>query len=135
MPNRSHGKQTVVIVNGTDLSGYCKDSDWNRTPDKHDVTTYGKNDHVYDGGLKDGTTSLSGLYDKSTSTGPRAVLEPLEGTVTTLIYRPEGTGTGLPQRSVSVLCGDYKETHPVNDYVMWTIDLQHSDAVTRTTQP
>lgn len=131
---RSHGRNTVVIIAGVDLSQFTNDSDWNRDPEMHKVTTYGKNANVYDGGLKDGTSQLTGIYDTSTGVGPRAVLEPLEGTVATMVYRPEGTGVGKPQRSVNVFVGAYKETHPVDDYVRWTLALQHSDDVTRTTQ-
>lgn len=131
---RSHGKSTVIILNGVNLTQHCDDSEWNRSPAMHKVTTYGKDDEVYDGGLKDGQSQIQGVYDTTAGTGPRAVLEPLEGTVTTLVYRPEGTGVGKPQRSVSVFVGEYKETHPVSDYVRWTLQLQHSDAVTRTTQ-
>lgn len=129
-----HAKDTWVSLGGYDLSPWINDSDWTRNPDNHDLTTYGKNDHVYKGGLGDGSTDLAGKYDSSVTTGPRAVLEPLEGQNATLVYRPEGTGTGLPQRSVDVVCGEYKETHPVANWIMWTQKLQHSDAVTRTTQ-
>ncbi|GAA4681357.1 hypothetical protein [Phytohabitans rumicis] len=133
MPN-SHGRFTVVILAGNNLSQYCDDSDWTRDPEMHKVTTYGKNANVYDGGLKDGTSQLTFIYDTSVTAGPRAVIEPLEGTVVSLVYRPEGTGAGKPQRTVNVFVGEYKETHPVNDYVRGTLKLQHSDDVVRTTQ-
>jgi hypothetical protein len=124
-----HNKETVILLGTVDLSTYLNDSDWTRSPDSHDLTTYGKDDHVYKGGLGDGSTDLSGKYDDSAS-GPRAVIEPLVGTNATLVYRPEGTGTGLPQRSVDVLVGEYKETAPIAGYRMWTCKLTHSDAVT-----
>lgn len=128
-----HNKHTVVTLDGDDLSTWLNNSDWTRNPDSHDLTTYGKDDHVHKGGLGDGSTDLEGKYDDGAA-GPRAIIEPLEGQNVTLIYRPEGTGAGLPQRSVDVLVGEYKETAPVAGYRMWTVKLQHSDAVTRTTQ-
>lgn len=129
-----HAKDTVILIDGNDISEFLNDSDWTRSPASHNLTTYGKDANVYKGGLLDGSTDLSGKYDNSTSSGPRAILEPLIGSVVELVYRPEGTGTGKPQRSVDVLVGEYKETHPVADYVMWTLKLQHSDSVTITTQ-
>lgn len=129
-----HSKLTYVSLDGNDLSEYLNDSDWSRDPDSHDLTTYGADDHVFGGGLGKGATSLSGKYDNTALTGPSAVLEPLEGTVVVMVYRPEGTGAGKPERSVNVLVGEYKETHPVADYVMWTCQLTHSGTVTRTTQ-
>lgn len=128
-----HGKNTVLILNGVDLSIFCKESDLDRTADKHDLTTYGKNDHVYGGGLGDGTSSMGGTYDNAAA-GPRRTIDPLVGTVVTLIRRPEGTGVGKPQDSVNVLITSYKETNPVADYIAWTCAMQCSDAVTTTNQ-
>lgn len=128
-----HGKDTYVSLNGSDLSAFCNTSTLSRKADKHDVTTYGKDDHVYAGGLGDGTASLGGIYD-NTATGPRDVIEPLVGTVVTLVRRPEGTGSGLPQDTVDVLVEEYVETNPVADMVTWTVSLQLSDAVTSANQ-
>lgn len=129
-----HNKLTYVSLDGDDLSPFLNDSDWTRSPDVSDLTTYGKDNKVYKGGLGDGSTDLSGKYDDTAGTGPRAVIEPLVGTNVTLVYRPEGTGTGKPQRSVDVVVGEYKETAPVAGYRMWTVKLQHSDDVTSSTQ-
>lgn len=128
-----HGKDTYISLNASDLSAYVTTSELERTADKHDVTTYGKDDHVYQGGLGDGTASMEGIYDNTTS-GPRDIIEPLIGTVVALIRRPEGTGSGLPEDTVDVLVEKYKETNPVADMVKWSVDLQLSDAVTSTNQ-
>lgn len=129
-----HGKDTFISLDGDNLSTYTNTSELTRGADKHDVTTYGKNDHVFTGGLGNNSASMSGIYDNTASTGPRAVIEPLVGTVVTLIRRPEGTGSGKPQDSVSVLVEEYVETSPVADMVTWSVKLQCSDAVTSTTQ-
>lgn len=128
-----HGKNTVVMLNGSDLSAFSNTSTMTRKADKHDVTTYGKDDHVYEGGLGDGTASIGGTYDNTTS-GPRDVIEPLIGTTVTFVRRPEGTGSGKPQDSVSVVVEEYVETSPVADFVSWSVTLQLSDAVTSTNQ-
>ena len=64
----------------------------------------------------------------------KAIIEPLIGTVVTLIRRPEGTGSGLPQESLSVLVKTYTETNPVADMITWSCAMTKSDAITRTTQ-
>jgi hypothetical protein len=128
-----HGKNTFISLNGSDLSPFTNTSTFGRGADSHDVTTYGKNDHVFEGGLGLNTASMGGIYDNS-ATGPRDVIEPLVGTVVTLIRRPEGTGTGKPQDSVSALVTSYVETNPVADMVTWSCELQPSDAVTSTNQ-
>ena len=128
-----HGKDTYISLNGSDLSAYVTTSELNRSADIHDVTTYGKGSHVKVGGLLDGKASMSGVYD-NTASGPRDIVEPLLGQTVTLIRRPEGTGTGRPQDSVSVVVGTYVETNPVADMVTWSVELELSDEVTSTNQ-
>lgn len=129
-----HSKDTVLIVDGDDISQYSNTSEFERGADEHDVTTYGKNDHVFSGGLGMGAASMGGFYDNTAGTGPRAVIEPLIGSVVPLIRRPEGTGAGKPQDSVNVLIKKYVETSPVADMVTWSCEMTLSDAVTSTTQ-
>jgi hypothetical protein len=128
-----HGRNTYISLNGSVLSAYCNDSEFGRTSDSHDVTTYGKNSKCYSGGLLDGTFTMKGVYDNTTA-GPRDIIEPLIGTNVTLIRRVEGTGSGLPQDSVTVLVTKYVETSPVADMVSWSCDCQCSDDITSTNQ-
>jgi len=129
-----HGKNTFISLNGVNLSTFVDTSDLDLDSDEHDVTTYGKNSHVVQGGLLGGKATMGGTYDNTAGTGPRAVIKPLRGTVVTLIRRPEGTGAGKPQDSVAVLVKNYKETNPVADMVKWTCEMTLSDDVTSTTQ-
>lgn len=128
-----HGKNTVITLNSVDLSAYTNTSTFTRGADSHDTTTYGKNDHCFSGGLGNNTASMGGIYDNGSS-GPRDTIEPLVGTVVTLTRKPEGTGSGLPLDSVSVLVTSYVETSPVADMVSWSCEMQCSDAVTSTNQ-
>jgi hypothetical protein len=130
-----HGKNTYISLNGADLSQYTDTSDFKRGSDEHDLTTYGKTAHVVGGGLLNGSASMGGTYDNTAGTGPRAVIRPLIGQTVTLIRRTEGTGSGKPQDSVSVLVKNYVETNPVADYVKWSCEMTLSDTVTSTTQP
>lgn len=129
-----HGKDTFVSVDSNDLSAYANTSEFSRTVDSHDVTTYGQNGHVYAAGLTDGTFTMSGTYDNTTS-GPRDIIEPLVGGApVTVIRRPEGTGSGLPEDSFSGLLTTYTETNPVADMVSWSTEFQISGDVTSTNQ-
>lgn len=128
-----HGKDTYISLGGTDISAMCTTSNLARTADSHDVTTYGKDAHVFAGGLLNGTCGLGGVYDSTTS-GAHDVITPLIGTVVTLVRRPEGTGSGLPQETVDVLVTNYTETNPVADMVTWSAELQLSDDVTEANQ-
>lgn len=130
----THGKNTVVKIDGDDLTAYSNNSQLEMTADSHNVTVYGKNAHVFTGGLKNGTATISGFYDSTALIGPRAVLKPLVGTVVPLVHQPEGAGTGKPQDTVDVLVTKYTQTHPVADMITWAVDLQFSDDVDSTPQ-
>lgn len=125
-----HGKGLVVLLNAVDLSAHSNNVEFTRKGDSHDVTCFGANAHVKQGGLLDGTATLSGIYDDA-ATGPRAVIEPLVGTVTVLVHRPEGTGATKPMDTVNVLVTSYQETSAVADMIMWSAELELSgDVVT-----
>lgn len=128
-----HGKGTQVTLAAADLSAFTNNVAFNRSADSYDTTTFGKSSHTYAGGLKDGTATLTGIYDDG-ATGPQAIIEPILGTVVTLIYKPEGTGTGRPTKTVSVLVTAYEETAPVADMIAWSASLQLTDDVVVTNQ-
>lgn len=130
-----HGKDTVVTVDGNDLSAFTKSSEYSTSVDSHDVTVYGATGHAYQGGLTDGTWSLEGIYDDG-ATSPRDVLQPLKvaGATVPCIRQPEGAGSGLAQDSFSGLVIDYNESNPVDDMITWTAEIQISGAVTSTAQ-
>jgi hypothetical protein len=130
-----HSKNTVITLDDNDLSAYTTTSQLESTSDSHDVTTYGKDSHVFSGGLLNGTASMSGIYDSTAMVGPRAVIKPLIGTVVELVRQPEGAGSGKPQDVVDVLVTKYVETAPVADMVTWSVDLQLSDDINTAAQP
>lgn len=123
---RKHSKYTVVLIDDNDVSEFCLDSSCEQSSGTEDNTTYGKNAVVKDPTLLNGAFSCSGKYD-SDVTGPRAVLKPLVGTKVNVKYRPEGTGTGLPQDSFDVVITKYTETAPVAGYRTWALDTEPSD--------
>ncbi|MFI6763852.1 hypothetical protein ACIBF5_32490 [Micromonospora sp. NPDC050417] len=131
---RTHGKDTVITLGGDDLSEFCNTSELTRSADTHDITGYGKTAHVFQGGLRNGTASMGGIYDNSETAGPRAVIEPLVGTTVELIRQIEGAGAGKPQDKVDAVVTQYVETSPVADMVTWTADLQLSDDIDTTPQ-
>lgn len=129
-----HGRVTFVSLDGDDLSTYSNSVEFTRKADVHDVTTFGNTAHRRQGGLLDGEASISGIYDNTAGTGPQAVLSPLLGTTVELIYRPEGTGSSLPERTVDVVVGEYMETAPVADMVTWSVKVEFDGAVDLTAQ-
>lgn len=129
----AHGKETVIKVATFDLSTYTNTSQIERGADKHDVTCYGNDDYVFSGGLRSGKFTMGGTYDSTTS-GPRAKLIGLIGTVAAILRQPEGAGSGLPQDSFNALVEKYVETNPVAGMITWSCDFTISGVVTTTAQ-
>lgn len=123
---RKHSKYTVIIIDGHDISTDCTDSTCEQSSGTEDNTTYGKNAQVFDPTLLNSAFSCGGKYSDS-ATGPRAVLKPLVGTKVPVQYRPEGTGSGLPQDEFDAVITKYTETAPVAGYRLWTLETQPSD--------
>lgn len=121
-----HSKHTVIIIDSNDISQFATDSTCEQSAGTEDNTTYGKDAIVKDPTLLTGGFSCSGKYDDS-ATGPRAVLKPLVGTKVTVQYRPEGTGSGLPQDEFQAVITKYTETAPVAGYRTWALDTEPSD--------
>lgn len=129
-----HGRLTVVKVATKDLSAFTKTSNIEQSGDVHDVTGYGATGHAKAGGLTDGKFSMSGTYDSTATTGPRAVLQPLLATSVSVTRQPEGTGTGKPQDVFTAVLSKYTETNPVDDMITWSADFDISGAVNSTAQ-
>jgi len=128
-----HGKGTAVSIDDNDMSPYTNNVAFNRSADSHDVTTFGRNSKRYQSGLKDGTATVSGVYDNTAMTGPGAVFRPLVGGAEVeLVYEPEGSGTGRPVATVNVIVTAYNETSPVADMVTWEATLQFSGDIADT---
>lgn len=131
-----HGKVTVVTLNGVDYSTYSNSTDFKDATDTHETTTYGRSRKTYAGGLGDGTVSVGGFYDTTAVSGPRALFKPLKaaGNAVPFVYRPEGTGSGKAQSSVSVIISSFEESSPVGDMVTWTAELQMTGVLDETPQ-
>ncbi len=134
MAGRRHSKNTKITVDGDDLSAYTNASDYEKTADDEDTTCYGASAHRYDPGLVDGTFKMSGFYENG-ATSPRATISALIGAdAVTVLRQAEGTGTGKPQESFSLLFTKYAESNPVAGYITWAAEGKMCSVVTETTQ-
>jgi hypothetical protein len=124
-----HGKGVVISVGAEDMSAFGTSCEYELKADAHDVTTFGQDYKVFSGGLKESTMKIEGNYDSTASSGPAAVIEPLVGEVSELVYQPEGAGSGKPLRTFDAVCTSYVETAPVADMIKFTAQFQGSGAV------
>lgn len=130
---KAHGRDTVITVDGDDISANCNTSEFTREADEHDTSVYGPDDADYEGGLRRGQFTCGGFYVVG-ATGPHLTLSPLVGTRVPIIRKPEGTGTGKPQEAFTGLLNKYVETNPVADMITWSAEFRKCGAVTDTVQ-
>jgi hypothetical protein len=127
------GTDAVFLLNAVDISQYVDTLTHTESADSLDITTFGNDGHRKRGGLTDGSIALGGVYDTSVG-GPHDVVKPLLGTVVAFAWRPEGTGSGKPAATGSVLVQNYVESSPVADIVRWTVALEIDGDVTDANQ-
>lgn len=135
MPTFIHGAGTVLTLNGSDLSAYTNSTDFEDTTQIHDVTCYGASRKAKKSGLGDGKIKCKGVY-ASDAGGPRGVIKPLKaaGTAVTFVLRPEGTGSGKAQSSVSVIVASYKESLPVAEMISWEAEFEMTGTLNEAAQ-
>jgi hypothetical protein len=119
-----HGKGTVVSLDAEDLSVYGTSCEYELKADEHDVTTFGNDFKIFNGGLIESSMKIEGKYDDTAAAGPRAILEALVGKTAEMIYKPEGTGGTKPVRTWEVVLITYTETAPVNDMIAFAAEFR-----------
>lgn len=124
----THGRKTFVSLATANISTFTDSTTYNRGADEHDSTAYGAEGHEVNGGLQTGSITIGGKYVTGVA-GPRAVIAPLLGTLVPFVYRPQGTGSLLPEDTATVHVRSYNQSSPVADIVRWTAELTVSGVV------
>lgn len=129
-----HGKVATWSLDGVEMAAFGNATDPERTADTHETTVYGLTAKRYHGGLKDGQCTVGGFYESGAADTPRVVIENQLGDTVVFVYRPEGTGTGKPLKTVNVVIAKYVESIPAGGMITWTADLKFAGDVVVTTQ-
>ena len=99
-----NSNDVTVSIGGVLLTDHITSVDFGETSAELDTTTMGSSNITRIGGLKDGNVSLEFLQDFA-ATEVYATLNPLLGTLTTVIVTPTDAAAAAdnPQKSVSCL--------------------------------
>lgn len=128
-----YSKDTVLTYNAQAVTG-IKTHTYTHARGVHDSTAHGADAMGKKPQLPGSQLQLGGDYHtKATATSPRAVLfaDFLSGTTRAITYRPEGTGTGLPEDSFNGWVANYQESAPDSaGYKQWTATIEIDGAVT-----
>ena len=134
MPTFVHGKSTDFELDDTggtsrSLSNTLTSVDFPETIDTGEVTAFGATSKAYLVGLRDATISVSGLFD-ATIDGYIIGTEPA---TRTFIFGPAGSTGGNVKYTGECILTSYSISNPVADVVTYSLDLQVTSDVTRTT--
>jgi hypothetical protein len=128
-----HGKDFYISVDAKVLTTFVKTSNWEAEAGVHDYSGSGSDNTNFRGGQVKRTFTMGGWYDASLTTGP-GYLETKMGATVPMVRRIQGTGTGKPEQTCSVVVGKYVESQKNDDIVQWTCDFTVDGAVVASTQ-
>ena len=134
MPTFVHGKSTDFELDDTggtsrSLSNVLTSVDFPEIIETAETTAFGSTSKSYIVGLRDATISVSGLWD-ATVDGYIIGTEPA---TRTFIFGPAGSTGGNVKYTGEAILTNYSVSSPVGDVVTFSLDLQCTGGVTRTT--
>jgi hypothetical protein len=135
MPTFVHGKSTNFTLDDTagsvrDISNTVTSVDFPDTIDTAETTAFGSTAKSYIVGLTDATLSISGIWDATVDGYLSGGAEPASRS---FVFGPAGSTAGNVKYTGEAIVTSYSISNPVGDVVTYSLDLQVTGAVTRTT--
>jgi hypothetical protein len=116
MPTFTHGKNTRILANGYDVSGWLKTWNAKATADTADTSTIGSSAKSFIPGLKDGVFSVDGFAD-GTATGINAILVAMLGTSTVWTAVSQADAVGVSGFAATTIENDFEVNADVGSAV------------------
>jgi predicted secreted protein len=130
-----HGKSTNFTLDDTsgsvqDISAFVNNVDFPETIETAETTAFGSTAKSYIVGLTDSTISVSGMWDSTLDGYIAGGAEPASRS---FVFGPAGSTGGFVKYTGEAIVTSYSISNPVGDVVTFSLDLQVTGAVTRTT--
>jgi hypothetical protein len=131
MPTFSHGKNVNVFLDEYDFSTYFNDVSASTSVDTAETSAFGTSAKTYVVGHRDGTVSLSGMFEATESTGTDQYFATALGSDTKikLIVAPEGHSNGAGAIMLQADDTSYEVSSAIADIVQASAEFQSTDAV------
>lgn len=127
-----HGKNTGVIVDASDLSAFFNEASASQDIETAETTTFGSSAKTYIVGLKDGTMSISGMFDGDAGSIDASISSALgvdaPGFTT---IAAEGLLIGGTSHSCQARKTSYEVSSPVGDVVSTSLSIQADGGIDR----
>ena len=131
MPTFRHGKNVNVFLDEYDFSTYFNSVSASTTIDTAEASAFGTSAKEYVVGHRDGTVSLSGMFESTTSVGTDQFFASALGSATKikLIVAPEGHSNGAGAILLQADDTSYEVSSAIADIVQASAEFQSTDAV------
>jgi hypothetical protein len=131
MPTFRHGKNVNVFLDEYDFSTYFNDVSASTTVDTAEASAFGTSAKEYVVGHRDGTVSLSGMFESTVSVGTDQYFATALGSATKvkLIVAPEGHSNGAGAILLQADDTSYEVSSAIADIVQASAEFQSTDAV------
>ena len=135
MPTFVHGKSVDFALDDTsgtsrNLSDVLNTVDFPEVTETAETTAFGASSRAYIVGLETATISASGMWDATVDGYLKGGTEP---TTRSFIYGPAGSTSGNIKYTGEAIMTNFSIGSPVGDVVTFSVDLQVTGNVTRTT--
>lgn len=124
MPTFRHGKATVVLMNGTNMSPFLNEATETTEIETAETTAFGDTDKTYIMGLADGTISTSGMFDSSAGASDAVLSGMIGQDDNTFTVLPEGATAGNRSVIANGQLTSYEVSSPVGDVVAISAEIQ-----------
>jgi hypothetical protein len=130
----THGKDAYFLWNAVSLHPFCNDVTFARDIDTVETTTMGDSAKEYIVGLKNGSFSISGIFEAGASSVDATLGDAL-GTSAAFEWRANSAAVGVanPKYTGTALLTSYEATATTNDAVAFSAEFMITGAVTRAT--
>ena len=131
MPTFAHGKNVNVFINEFDFSTYFNDVSASTSVDTAETSAFGTSAKTYVVGHRDGTISLSGMFEGTASVGTDAFFATALGSATKnkIIVAPQGNSVAAGAIMLVADDTSYEVSSAIADVVQASAEFQSTDAV------
>lgn len=131
MPTFRHGKNVNIFIDEFDFSTYFNDVSASTSVDTAETSAFGTSAKTYVVGHRDGTVSLSGMFESTTSVGTDQFFANALNSATKikLIVAPEGHSNGAGAIMLQADDTSYEISSAIADIVQASAEFQSTDAV------
>jgi hypothetical protein len=133
-----HGRNAFIQLDNsagtlTSLTSIANEVSYSMSIDTAETSVFGTSAKQYITGQNDATISISGLFDATSATVIEGTIDALiAGTLASasIVFGPEGNGTGKKKISCETIVTSYEIGASVGDVVSLSVELQRTGAST-----